>query len=42
MCTIGWSWWRTPLIPALGKHSQADLCEASLAYDTKQNKQTKK
>ena len=20
-------WWHTPLIPALGKHRQADLCE---------------
>ena len=29
----GW-WWRTPLIPALGKQRQSDLCEfeASLVY----------
>ena len=27
-------WWRTPLIPALGRQKQADLCEfeASLVY----------
>ena len=30
---VGW-WWHTPLIPALGKQRQVDLCEfeASLVY----------
>jgi hypothetical protein len=29
-----WAWWRTPLIPALRKQRQEDLCEfeASLVY----------
>jgi len=27
-------WWHIPLVPALGRHRQADLCEleASLVY----------
>ena len=31
-------WWRTPLIPTLGRQKQADLCEfeASLGYRKKQ------
>ena len=30
----GWQWWHTPLIPALGRQRQVDICEfkASLVY----------
>jgi hypothetical protein len=24
-CTVNWAWWRTPLIPALGRQRQADF-----------------
>jgi hypothetical protein len=31
---LGWAWWHIPLISALGRQSQVDLCEfeASLVY----------
>ena len=30
----GW-WWRTPLIPALGRQGQVDLCEFETSLDYK-------
>ena len=32
MVFIAMRWWHTPLIPALGRQRQVDLCDVSLVY----------